>query len=257
MTAVAATNEVLREVEGVTGKPVVIEADAGLRTHATAMIARGDVPLHQVRYRADLEPERAYLVTYQCGFILRQAQAGAAGQFDLVATPGGRREAEDLIRYHFAKKKKALPDHLVAGLCDQLYHGLGVQLRSAGPGLRLDAWVAERYPVLAEQQRASVVRQLNENAQTLRPEVKDMTPHRIFSASVGMNAAVAAFFARQWADPLVVEPYRAAGLMATGEALLRLFDQTRPDPTHDADLILGWAQALQVGSWFQVVPRSP
>jgi hypothetical protein len=257
MTAVEAMNDVLREVERATGKPVVVESDSQLRQHATAVIARGDAPLHQVRYRAEFEPERAYLVTYQCGFILRQAEAGAAGQFDLVATPGGRREAEDLVRYHFAKRKKAIPDHLVAGLRDQLYNGLGVQFRSMGPGLRVDGWVADRYPALADQQRAAVVRQLNENAQTLRPEVKDMTPHRILSASLAMNAAFAADFARRWADPLVTEPYRAAGHMDAGAALLRLFDQTPAGPAHDRDLVTAWVQALQIGSWFQVVPKAP
>jgi hypothetical protein len=126
-----------------------------------------------------------------------------------------------------------------------------------GPGLRVDSWVADRYPALADQQRAAVVRQLNENAQALRPDVKDMTPHRILSSSVAMNAAFAAHFARRWGDPLVTEPYRAAGHIGAGETLLRLFDQIPAGPAHEGELVAAWAQALRIGSWFQIVPKAP
>lgn len=250
MMPVEAMNEVLRAVERETGKPVVVEPDPDLKLHATLLIARGDTPVHIVRYRAGFEPERPYLVVYQCGFLLRAARTPPAARFDLASTPDGRAEAGRLVADHFRRQNRTLSEQILSGLRDQLYDGLLLQLRSLPVGLRVDAWVAASYPALRDLQRAAVVRQLNENAQALRPEVRAIAPDRVLAASLGMNAAFAAFFARLWADPLLVESYRTAGVLPAGEDLLRRFDAVPDDPAHDRELIDAWGQALGLGGWY-------
>ena len=256
MTAVESMNAILRSVEQATGKPVVIEVDPSLPLHATLTIAREDMPVHIVRYRAAFEPERAYLVSYQCGFILRHTQAGPNHQFDLIATQAGRAEVESAIRYQLSRNKQSLPDKVLRGLRDRMYDGLGLQLRSIGPGLRVDNWIAIQYPALAEQQRVAVVRQLNENARSLGPEVKEITPYKILAPSLAMNAAFSLFFSRLWNDPLVTEPYRSSGQMTKGEELIRKFDAIPTEPENDMRLIEAWSQVLEIGLWYSLTPKS-
>lgn len=250
MTPVQAMNEVLQAVENVTGKPVVVEADPALQLHATLVRARGEAPFHVVRYRASFEPERPYLVSYQCGFMLRAAQSPPDARFDLTATPHGKAETERLLKDHFRLKNRTLPGPMLHGLRDQLANGLLLQLRSIPVGLRVDAWIASTYPALHELQRAAVARQLQENAQVLRPEVREIAPERIIGASVSMNAAFAAFFSRLWSERHVTEPYRTAGFLDRGEVLLRHLDSTPPDPANDRQLIDAWGKALQLEGWY-------
>lgn len=254
MTASDAMNDVLRAVEHETGKPVFIEPAPELKLHATVSIARGMAPLHVVKYRPDLEPERPYLVTYQCGFILRAMATPPESQFDFAATHQGRSEAEVAVLDHFKQARHSLPLQVAKGLRDQLYNGLMLQLRSIPAGLRVDAWISSTYPALHGMQRSAIVRQLNENAQSLKPELRGFAPKRILNASLGLSAAFAAYFSRFWGDPLLTQPYRTSGVLSTGENLLRLLDETPSDPAHDRDLIDAWGQALQLSGWYDFIP---
>jgi hypothetical protein len=251
MTAIEAMNEVLKAVEQETGKPVVIEADRSLPVHATVAIARGDVPLHVVKYRSAFEPERPYLVSFQCGFILREARCPAESSFEFTGTDIGRSEADQAIKDHF--RRQPLATGHAQGLRDQLLHGLLLQIRSMPIGLRVDSWVAKTYPALKDLQRDAVIRQLNENAMTLMPEIRAIAPSRIIAASIGMNAAFATFFSRLWGDPLINQPYMTAGYFAVGEGLLKEFNEIPAEPAHDGELIEAWGELLKIRTWFSLV----
>jgi hypothetical protein len=130
-----------------------------------------------------------------------------------------------------------------------------LQLRSVPIGLRVDAWIHRSYPLLADQQRVAAVRQLNENAGALNPEVREIAPPRVYDANLGMNAAFAAFWSRLWADVLVLNPCRTSGYLAIGQALLKHFDDLPDEPIHDRTLIEQWARHLQIDGWFQLIPH--
>lgn len=257
MTPVEAMNDLLRTVERETGRPVVVQADPVIPLAATLTPARGNSPLHVIRYRSSFEPERAYLVGYQCGFLLRAARTPPDARFDLTGTQSGGAEAGRLLDDHFRGTGRSLPPAMLRGLGEQIYGGLLQQLRSIPVGLRVDAWLSNSYPVLAEQQRVAVVRQLNENAQALGPEVRAFAPEKVLAANLGMNAAFAGYFARHWGDALLVEPYRTSGYIAAGDALLRLFDETPDDPAKDRDLIDAWGRSLKLTGWYTLLAPTP
>jgi hypothetical protein len=249
-------DEVLKSTEEVTGKPVLVREDAALRVHATVRIGRGAAPAHLVLYRPALELEKSYLVVFQCGFLLRLYQMPADKRYDLASAPVGKAEVKRRLHEHFRRRKQKLPDAVVGQFCEQIYNGLMLQLRSVPVGLRVDSWISQNYPVLHEQQRTAAVRQLNENAQALRPEVRELAPLRVYAANIGMNAAFAAFWSRTWADDLITNPYRTAGQLGTGQALLKLFDDTPATPIHDRPLIEAWANHLELNGWFQFIPHN-
>jgi hypothetical protein len=121
--------------------------------------------------------------------------------------------------------------------------------------MRVDNWINQTYPALRDQQRSSAVRQLNENAAALRPEVREIAPPRVYAANIGMNAAFAAFWSRLWADEHVPDPYRLSGHLATGEALVKIFDGIPDEPASDRRLIEAWAQHLELDGWFIFTPH--
>jgi len=128
--------DILLSVEETTKKPVIVRSDAGLPTHATVRIARDIDPAHIVQYRTQYEPERAYLIGYQCGFILRLYQVPAAERFDISTTSSGRAEAQQLITEHYRNRRQALPTTVSASFGEQILSGIILQLRST-PHLQL------------------------------------------------------------------------------------------------------------------------
>lgn len=244
--------EVLAEVERQTGCPVEVRQDPTLKLMAKLDMARGPIRVHRVAISPAYRTEADYLVAFQCGFILRKYGVPPEERVDLISSVKGRIEAEKLVRAHV--KGKPFPAQVIDGLTKQLFDGLILQLVSVPSGLRVDDWIAEKYPPLASQQRTMAVRQLQENTQTLSPEIRSFAPERILKPSVTMNAAHAAFWARLWGEEKLTLPYRTAGYAQAGAELLKTFDKIPADPSSDRTLIEAWGEKLGVRGWFEWVP---
>ncbi len=105
-----------------------------------------------------------------------------------------------------------------------------------------------------DQQKSANVVQLNENAASLRPEVRQISPAKILQANLAMNAAFAAFWSRTWDDPLLVVPYKTSATLNEGLALLKVWDEIPDDPNNDKQIIQAWADKLSLNSWFDFIP---
>jgi hypothetical protein len=248
-------DEILRLAEMVSGKPVLVHADANLRLPSTMRMARGDAPAHLVLYQPALSAMLPYLVSFQCGFLIRLYRPAPDSRYDLTLTMVGRAEVDRLIREHFRRRKQELPRTAADQLRDQWLNGLGLQLRSIPVGMRVDSWIYQTYPVLRDQQRNAAVRQLNESAEALRENVRELSPPMIYDASVGMNAAFASFWARLWEEDHIASPYRLTIHSKSGEDLLKTFDDVSDQPEYDRTLIEAWGQRLKIISWFAFIPQ--
>lgn len=250
-----ATEKIIRQVEEQSGLPVLVEPDPALKLMATAVIARGPAPAHLVRFNPSLGKAVDYSVAYQCGLILRIFLTPPAERFDLVGTYRGRKDTEKLLAEHLrAARGPALPRESRDGLRDRLYDGLMLQLRSYPIGLRVDAWINRQFPDLAQQQQQGASKQLNENLQTLSPQVRQFAPNRIFEASVIMNAAFAIFWAKTWGEPVHSTPYLATGHLAKGQVLLDEMDAVADDPANDRRLTESWGNRLGLSGWYELQP---
>jgi hypothetical protein len=247
------TQSLLQRIEELSGKPVIVQTDRSV-PQATIKMARGTAPAHVVFYNPSLEGSADYAICFQCGFALRLFLAPESKRFEVRTTVPGRKEADALLGSHLKRVGMSLPQPLRLQLRDQLYDGLILQLRSMPIALRVDAWLRHEYLDLIDQQRSSIVRQLNENAACLRPEVRKISPEKILRPSTAMNAAYALFWSRTWSDPLLVVPYKTSANLAGGEGLLKLWDEIPDDPTTDKELIQAWGDHLKLGGWYEVVP---
>jgi len=89
-----------------------------------------------------------------------------------------------------------------------LYDGLMTQLRSCGPGIRVDLWLHADYPELHDLQAASLEQQAREYAATLDPAHDRQFPATVVRASRAMNAAHALFAADLLDRPHLAVPGR-------------------------------------------------
>lgn len=244
----------VRAVEEATGVPVLVTDDPSLRTMATIKPAKKGAPAHLLTYNTKFVALADYLIAFQCGFALRLFLAPDTSRFEFGGTDQGHEAAGRLLDEHLKKSGLKLPAQVVTGLRNQFFEGLMLQLRSVPIGLRVDAWVRKEYPGLHEQQEDSARRQLAENQQVFSPQAKQIAPKIIYEASVGMNAAFAAFWERMLTDSSVVVPYRVAGILALGETLLRLADEIPDDAVNDKRLIEAWGEQIGVTGWFKLIP---
>lgn len=248
------TKQVLRLVETRTGIPVHVEPDPNLpgTLLAKVVMARGKLALHRVSYRADSAASPDYLICQQAGFILRLFDAPADIRFDFAASPAGYTAVEQLVNAH--PVARMLRPGTAPQFCRVLLDGLLNHLRSIPVGMRVDRWLADQCPDLADLQKASVLRQLQDAAATLAPEQRKVTPQPIFDATQAISAAFAQFWAARLDQPQLALPFTAAGYSKAGEELLAIWEATPDIAENDRLIIDRWADKLGIAGWHQWVP---
>ena len=250
----ASVESATQAVEQASGIPVIVQADTSMKLIAKVVVARNSAPAHLVLFNPKYGEATDYHIVFQCGFVHRIYQTPPELRFNVISTDLGRREVAQLVTDHLRRGKMNLPEQAASELSQQFYDGLCLQLRSIPVGMRVDRWIRDTYPALAEQQKASALRQLAENQGTLSPKVKAIAPERVFNASIGMTAALAAFWGKMFGDVTQTIPFKVGGHLAVGERLLALLEGCPPEPASDRDLIQGWGTELGIQGWYALAP---
>lgn len=241
-------------MERKTGRPVEVYPDRDLETYATVKMAKGSAHAHLLRYNPDKESVD-YHVAYQCGFVLRLFANPTGERYEFGSSVSGRDAVRDMVSgKRGIAKKLGLPKSGAEQLTEQFFSGLLTQLRSYPIGMRVDRWIREEHPHLGDDQQASMDRQQRENTQVLDPRIRQMSPEKVFSANVSMNAAYALFCERLLSASQYTVPYRSAGFEEKGKKLLGIWDEIPDDPGRDRELVDAWAQELGVSGWYRWVP---
>lgn len=250
------TKKVLRLVESRSGIPVHVEPDPSLpgTLLAKVVMARGALALHRVSYRPDSASPPDYLICSQAGFILRLFDTPPEKRFDFAASPEGDAAIERLVKAHPAGR--ALPPQAVPQLCQFLRDTLLNHLRSIPVGMRVDRWLATEFPALAELQKASILRQLQDAVTTLEPQHRQASPQKIYATVEAISAAFAAYWAGRLNQPQLALPFKAAGYLQAGQELLAIWDSTPDLAENDRTIIDGWAEKLGIAGWYQWLPYS-
>lgn len=243
MALMPVTKRIVDEVERLTGRPVRIEEDNALKVLAHMRVARGDVPLHLLRYRSAGPTPPDYFVVWQCAFVARLYQAPPEKRIEYGSDVNATRKMRDLL----ADPKYGAD---VRNMGDHLLESIITQLRSVPVGLRIDDWILATCPELKDLQTQGVKTQLQQNVEAIAVGGGGLFPPNIIKASLGMNAAFAIFWSRKWNDSTVTLPYRAAGYLDAGMSLMKAFDQIAADPAHDPDLVEAWAFDLDLRGWY-------
>lgn len=249
MTPSEAQQHALNALEELSGKPVVIEADARLPNLARIQIASATRPVHVLSYNPAAAPELPYLVCFQCELAKRALKAAPDERFNVASTDETYRLVEKLVR-----EQKAVPDNMITTYSQMITDGLGTQLRSMPIGIRVDRALHRDHPRLRDLQRTAAERSMKENVGCLHPTIRAQAPDLILHATASMNTAFALAWARLWNEDAHNVPYRLAGFLDLGEQLLNALDAIPDSPTHDRELVSSWAALLKIDHLYQVGP---
>ena len=173
----AATREVIKRVEDITARPVLVQADASLKVLATVSMARAADPAHFITYNPSGNAEPDYLICFQCGFILRLFANPPSQRFDFAGSESARVRTLEAVSAQPEIRKLQLAPAALRQYANYLFDGLMTQLRSVPIGLRVDVWLERDFPELGELQRTFAIRQLQDNQQALSPEVRRRGAH--------------------------------------------------------------------------------
>lgn len=256
MSLSESTQKILRMVEAQSGIPVHVAADPNLpgTILAKVVMARAPLALHRVLYRPDSSSPPDYLICQQAGGILRFFAAAPDKRFDFASSPQGVDAVERLVKAH--PVGKALPTHALPQFRQMLLDSLLSHLRSIPVGMRVDHWLATEFSELADLQKASILRQLDDALLTLAPQHREVTPSEIFEATQAITAAFALYWAGQLNQPQLALPFKAAGFLQTGQELLAIWESTPDLAENDRALIDAWADKLGLAGWYQWLPYS-
>jgi hypothetical protein len=233
------SQQLIQEVENLSGRMVHVTEDPELKVMATITTARGTAPAHFLRYRPGTRAVD-YLVAYQLGFLVRLFSCPAEERFDVVASPAEQEVGMKALGLDDSPPDFArfMVDHIV------------VQLRTYSVGFRVDQWVRSHCPGLREQQEHSVRSQLAECAQALAPEIRQKFPKCLVDANTAMNAAYATAWGEVLGEPQHVIPFKALGYAGKAKELLAILEETPDDPRADRVLIERWAKSLGLDGAF-------
>ena len=250
------TEEILQRVEEVTGTPVEIIADGSLQVLAKVTMARPGASSHLLRVGLN-RPVPDYLIAYECGFILRLYANPPAERFEFGHHDAGRAEVLQLLKAPGGLAQTLhLAEPALAQYSGMLYDGLMTELRSLPIGMRIDGWIYDTYPSLREAQSSAINEQQRTNVQVLDPQIRGMTPSKIYTANLSMNAAYALFCDDLYGEGGYSVAYRTAGFAARGMQLLEQWRSIAPEPALDRQLVDAWAQSLGLAKWYRWVPLS-
>lgn len=125
----ATTQQILDELEMITGLPVNLMPNANLRVSTTVKAARGSAPAHFLSYKPSIQG-LDYAIAFQCSFLLRIYQTPPEDRFDFVGKEEGRNSVyNSLAGPNGTLKTYNLPDAAIKTATDQVFDGIMTQIR--------------------------------------------------------------------------------------------------------------------------------
>ena len=129
-----------------------------------------------------------------------------------------------------------------------------MNLRSLPIGFRIDRWIADEYPEFRELQASSIGLQQQQNMNLLSHRLGKLT---IPTTLMGPIAAYALFADRLLENVQYAVPFEAAGALAQGQSLLKIWDDVPSGALHDRELVDAWAAECGLTGWYRWIPYTP
>jgi hypothetical protein len=193
-----------------------------------------------------------YWVAYQAGYLLRLLELPPSERFDFSGTGVAGDRVHELLTAGLDLNDTERSE--APGFANAVAHWAMVNLRSYAIGLRIDHWIADEYPSLKAMQRQGMDAIQEENLRLLSRRSGKLT---IPVSLLGPVAASALFADRLLGRSTYAIPYRAAGVLDLGSALLAIVDRVPPGAAHDRELVDAWADAMGMTGWYAWIPYKP
>jgi hypothetical protein len=235
--------QLIQQVEQLSGRPVHVMEDADLRLRATVTPARNGAPAHFVRFRPG-SPSLDYLLASQLQFLVRTFTCPPAERWDIVSTDAERDAG--IKAMGLGEFEEPFARMMIGSII--------TQLRTYSIGFRVDDWIWKNLPGLREQQEDEIRSQLAENERALKPETRQKFPKPLVDANTSMNALYATLWGERFHETRLVIPFVAMGYQGKAAELRAALDELPDEPLNDRILIERWALVVGLSGSFHFKP---
>jgi hypothetical protein len=251
---IGAVENILRQVEGRTGKAVEFVEKKDLPMSAELKTAAENETMHRLFHRPAYDEQINYVIANQCGHILRLIGVPEEQRFMPVANYRTMMSYVMEMGDEFQRLVKVFGTEKIKRMVRLWYEGVVFQLTKMPPDIMIDKWLYDEYPELRPIQLSSLIRQRQEAVQSLAPDTRKFTPDKIYRVSNIMNYAffkvLEDHFRLDW-----VAPWHSTIFIFDGSALAKV---TKNDyvnnHTGDRAMIDAWAERLGLTTWFEWKP---
>jgi hypothetical protein len=242
---------ILELVEERTGRKIEFIEKKDLQVSAELKVAEGDGRVHRLFYRTDHTDEVNYLVAHQCGHVLRLFGAREGRRFIPIANRKTMMSYLLEMDEDLGRLSKVFGPEKVRKLVFLWYEGVVFQVTRMPPDIMVDRWLYDEYPVLRPMQLSSLRRQIRAAVLGLSPDMRKVTPSKVYYASNVMNYVYFKVLEDHFRLDLVA-PYHKTVFLFDGQSLVRLTERGYVN-THEGDraMIDEWARRLQLTAWFE------
>jgi hypothetical protein len=245
---------ILGLVEDLTGKKIVPVAKNDLPVTAELKVAGKGDPAHRLLYRENHTDEVNYLVSHQCGHVLRLFGAEPARRFIPVANRRTMMSCFLEMDEELQRLSAVFSQEKVRKLAMLWYEGVVFQVTRMPPDIMIDKWLYDEYPELREIQLGSLKRQRKAAILGISEDMRKITPSKVYYASNVMNYAYFKVLEDHFHLDFVA-PYHSTVFLYDGGSLVRLAELSYVN-NHEGDrsMIDQWADRLHMKTWFEWKP---
>ena len=246
--------QILAAVEKSSGKTIVYIEKPDLPTPVGFNLTDKADPEIRLFYRSHHDQGVNYNVANQAGHLLRLFAAPPEERFVSVAN---RRTMARFImetESELERLSSLLGRDKVRKMISLWYQGVVFQLTRMPPDIMINKWLYDDWPELRPLLLLAIEAQRRQAISSLSPEVRKMTPARIYRAANVMNFVFFKCLEDHFHGDFI-GPYHGTIFILDGAPLARInANRSRNDHTGDRAMIDAWAAELELDNWYEWQP---
>jgi len=205
------------------------------------------MPEHIIYYKSDKDKILNHIIAHECGHIIRIFQAEPSKRVVPFSSSNNFVLASKEMENDIKKISRLIPKSKFDSLLKMLFDGLITQITNLPVDIKIEEWIYNEYPGLREYQRMSLKKQVEEALSGLSPNIKSITPSKIYIASHTMNYAFFNALSRKLNYPF---EYEKNEFKIKGDKLIDISEKYENNFEGDITKINEWAEVLNISNWF-------
>ncbi len=242
------TAKMMQHVEKTTGYRVSVGSGTGFLSYARMTTATPQSPVHRIDVNQKNAAIGDYIVALQCAMILIKWSNPERIPVSMINEEKVHYQIEKCIKN---RKLFSLPQHAALQFSSNIINGLVQQLLSLPIEMIAVKICQEECPSLEGMMDKALNNEIQEIHQSLRPDIKQLTPEDIFEKNATMNAAFALNYSRISRSQHALMPFMAEGILDKGKELLKIYDdQLGTYSEKYINTVDEWAQRLKMATLY-------
>ena len=244
------TRQILHQVEELTQKKFKFVEKNDLPCFAKVKPARSKIDHHVIFYKKSHDEIINHLIAHECGHIIRIFSAPEQKRIVPFTNENHFKNAIIEMKEEIKKIPLSLPKQQMDQIMKMWFNGLISQLTNTPPDLMIEKWIYDTYKELRGYQLESIKRQWKDAIVGMKPEIKNITPLKIFNSSNIMNCAFYYIISAELKDNFA-QPYDSTPYREKGKKLAELTQKNYQNNLEgDVEKINEWADFLNLSKWF-------